>query len=86
MKIEKLRTELNDDILGRGYSGMTDEAAANSLNDTIDRSLNRATMTASEVFNAVDAAEFAGLDGEQLRVQLHRAQEGARRIHQEHER
>jgi len=30
--IEQLRQELNDDPLGRGYSGMTDQQAADDLN------------------------------------------------------
>lgn len=32
MNLAALKTELTTDPLGRGYSGMSDEAAANSLN------------------------------------------------------
>lgn len=60
MNLVKLKEELTNDPLPRGYSGMTDLEAADSLN-VVNRTLNKATMTASEVANAIDKAEFAGL-------------------------
>lgn len=59
-----LRDELLTDPLGRGYAAMTDEHAAVDLN-TVYRSRNRATMTASEVYNAVDQTEWAALTSAQ---------------------
>ncbi len=55
-----LKDELANDPLGRGYAGMTDEEAAADLN-TSYRTRNRTNMTGDEVFQATDAAEFAGL-------------------------
>ncbi len=55
-----LKTELTDDPLARGYAGMTDSQAADDLN-TSYRSRDRTTMTASEVVNAVDTADFLAL-------------------------
>lgn len=55
-----LSDELTNDPLVRGYSGMTDQEAADDFN-TAYRSRNRATMTASEVANAIDSTEFTAL-------------------------
>ncbi len=60
MDIDTLRTELTTDPLTRGYSAMSDEAAANDLN-TVYRTANKTIMTASEVFNAINKAEFNAL-------------------------
>ncbi len=55
-----LRDELAADPLARGYSGMSDQAAADDLN-TAYRTRNRTSMTVSEVLNAVDSTEFGAL-------------------------
>ena len=69
MDLVKLKAELDADPLSRGYSGMSDVEAATSLNDTVDRNVNKATMTASEVLNAVVPAEFNALtEAEQTRI------------------
>jgi len=60
MNIALLKTELTEDPLTRDYSEMTDEAVAIDLN-TVNRTLNRASMSGSEVLNAVNAAEWIGL-------------------------
>ncbi len=58
-----LATELADDDLTRGYAAMTPEQAAADLN-TKYRARNRASMTASEVLNSVDAGEYALLSAD----------------------
>lgn len=58
--IQALKTELTTDPLGRGYAGMSDQAAADSLN-TVDRQRNKASVTGDEIFNAADGAELAAL-------------------------
>ena len=60
MNITALKVELTDDPLGRAYSGMSDTAAATSLNE-VNRFRNRTTMTGSEILNAVDVGEWTGL-------------------------
>lgn len=60
--IDDLRTELTTDPLTVGYSGMTDVAAAVSLNDDgTGRTLPVNTLSASEIYEAIDTAEFAAL-------------------------
>lgn len=59
-----LKDEVTNDPLGRGYAGMDDVAAADDLN-TAYRTRNRATMTASEVYNAIDQTEWAALTADQ---------------------
>jgi len=61
MDIAKLKTELTDDPLVRGYASMSDEAAANSLNNTIDRALNRTSISPGEMQSAVVGTEFVVL-------------------------
>ncbi len=56
-----LKTELDTDPLTRGYSGMTDQAAANDLN-TVYRTRNRTSMTGDELFQATIPSEFNSLD------------------------
>ncbi len=56
-----LKTELNTDPLGRGYSGMDDVAATNDLN-TVYRTRNRDSMTGDELFQATVPSEYNGLD------------------------
>lgn len=58
MRLNALKTELATDPLGRGYAGMSDDAAAVSLN-AINRSRNRPTVLGSEILNATDGTEFA---------------------------
>ncbi len=58
--LDDLKDELVNDPLGRGYSGMTDEQASNSLN-VVNRTKNKTSMTGSEVANAVDIGEFNAL-------------------------
>ena len=60
MAIAKLKTEITDDPLGRGYAGMTDAEIAISLN-TANREVNKTLMTASEVLNAIDITEWNAL-------------------------
>ena len=55
-----LNQELINDPLGRVYSGMSDQEAADDLN-TIVRDRNVASMSASEVLQNVDDAEYAAL-------------------------
>lgn len=66
---DDLRTELAGDPLGRGYSGMSDQEATDDLNSIYPapdtRTRNRTSMTASEVYNAVDQGEWAGLSTSQ---------------------
>ena len=55
-----LKTELADDPLGRGYSAMTDQEAANDLN-TSYRTRNRTSMSGREVRAEVVDAEYDAL-------------------------
>ena len=61
MDITALAAELTTDELLRGYAAMTDQEAADSLNDTIDRDRNRTTMTGREVAAEIDDAEYDAL-------------------------
>ncbi len=60
MDYAKLKAELTDDSLTRGYSGMTDVQAAADLN-TVYRERNKASMSGSEVINNVDPGEWNAL-------------------------
>ena len=63
-----LSDEISGDPLGRGYSGMSDAEIVTSLN-TVDRTQNRSSMTASEVLNAIDIAEWNALsDADQQKI------------------
>ena len=53
-------SELLEDPLGRGYSSMSDQEAADSLN-VVNRTRIRASMSGDEFFQATDEAEFMGL-------------------------
>ena len=55
-----LSDEIANDPLGRGYAGMTNQEAADSLN-AVNRTRIRASMSGDEVFQATDAAEFGAL-------------------------
>lgn len=60
MNIDILKTEITTDPLTRGYSGMSDLATALDLN-TVYRTTDKTSMTGTEVFNAIDKAEFNAL-------------------------
>lgn len=60
MSALELWNEINTDPLTRGYSGMTDQQVADDMN-TAYRSRNRTTMTASEIINSVNKAEYDAL-------------------------
>jgi hypothetical protein len=60
MDYQALSSELSGDPLTRGYSGMTDQEAADDLN-TVYRTRPRSTMNGDEIFAATDNAEFVGL-------------------------
>lgn len=52
-----LRDELLNDPLGRGYAGMSDQAAADDLN-TAYRTRQRETMDSAEIYENIDISEF----------------------------
>ena len=52
-----LKAELDADPLGRGYSGMSDQQAADSLN-VEDRTVDRTAVSGGEVFTAIEPADF----------------------------
>ena len=60
MDLAALKTEIETDPLGRGYSGMTDEEVAESMN-TVNRTKPRPTITGDDAFAATSATEFAAL-------------------------
>lgn len=60
MDLDALKTELVDDPLGRGYSAMTDEAAAVDLN-TLNRERDVVSVTGQQIFEAVVPAEYTAL-------------------------
>ncbi|HDY65737.1 MAG TPA: hypothetical protein ENH84_05850 [Phycisphaerae bacterium] len=60
-----VKTEIDADPLGRGYSGMTDEEVADSLN-AVDRTRIRSSMTGEEIFKASDVMELGGLAAAKL--------------------
>lgn len=54
-----LAAEISGDPLGRGYVTMSDAEVADDLN-TEYRTSDRASMSASEVYQAIDRTEFLG--------------------------
>ena len=56
-----LRDEVLNDPLTRGYDGMTSVEVVASLK-TENRSVDKTSMTGSEILNNVDATQWAGLD------------------------
>lgn len=60
MNLQALHDELTNDPINRGYSGMGDEAAAESLNAQ-DREPNREDVTASQLMGALDEGEYNAL-------------------------
>lgn len=61
---QRLKDEITGDPLGRSYSGMTNLDLTNSLN-TLDRTQDKTSMTASEVYNQIDETEFLALTDSQ---------------------
>ncbi len=55
-----LVSELANDPLSRGYAGMSDAQAAESLNTT-NRTVDRTTLRACEIFEAVVLTEYNAL-------------------------
>ena len=70
MDIQALASELSGDPLARGYAGMSDAAAAASLNDTIDRTTNKSSMSGDEIFAATDSTEYDALTTDQKQLWL----------------
>lgn len=62
-----IKSEIDTDPLGRGYSGMTDVQVTDSMNNTIDRPSERESLTGGEIANAIVASEFndAGVTDQQ---------------------
>lgn len=60
MNIQKLKTELAADSLGRGYAGMSDQEAADDLN-TAYRQIQDERIDPATVYNNVDVSEFLAL-------------------------
>ena len=62
---DELADELSVDPLGRGYSGMSDQAAADDLNSIYPspdtRTRNRISMTGDEIAQAADPTEYNAL-------------------------
>ena len=56
-----LSDEITSDLLARGYSGMTNVQVADSLMNTIDRSITKQFLSGSDIFNATDDAEYGAL-------------------------
>lgn len=70
MDLQALKNELTADTLGRGYSNMDDEKAADSLNKS-DRQPDRDTLDAGLFVGCIVAADYAGLTADQRdRVRL----------------
>ena len=63
MDLVVLKAELTVDPLGCGYSTMTDEEAAASLN-TVCRTVDVETVTGQEIFEAVVPAHYNALSAE----------------------
>lgn len=70
MDLQKLKTELDTDPIARGYSGMTDEAAAETFKLN-DRQPNRTDLDGGLLVASVVRSEFAALSaGDKQYVQL----------------
>ena len=68
MNYAVLKTEVTTDPLGRGYSEMTDAEIAASLNDTVDRVVNKSSLSGDEMFGATVTAGFAALTAEKKAI------------------
>lgn len=60
MNLQVLKTELDGDPLVRGYSGMTDQEAADDLN-TVYRQRNRAQVSGANAYDLTDSTEYDAL-------------------------
>lgn len=58
--LSRLRDELIADPLGRGYSAMTDQQAADDLN-AVQREVIESRLSGSAIFNAIVPSEFGAL-------------------------
>lgn len=63
MNYSKLKAEITNDPLTRGYSGMTDQQVVDSLN-TSDRNYNKPSIGVDEIYDALDLTEFAALSAD----------------------
>ena len=61
-----LADEINTDPLGRGYSTMSDQEIADSLN-AVDRVVSVASIESQDVVAALDPADFGGLTAAEQR-------------------
>ena len=59
-----LKEEIVSDPLGRGYSGMTPQQIADSLN-TINRTKSVQTVSGQDIFEAIVPTEFVALTADQ---------------------
>jgi hypothetical protein len=66
MNIAVLQAEITGDPLGRVYSGMTSQEIVDDIN-SMYRTRNRSSMTASEVANQMDATEWGALTVDEKR-------------------
>ncbi len=69
MNYQVLAVELAAGHPDTGAYDADDAIAAVKMN-VVNRTAPKATMTASEVYNAIDAGEFAGLDTDALRQEV----------------
>lgn len=67
MSLDALKAEIDGDPLTRGYAGMTDQQVADDLN-TVYRTLNKASVTGDEIFNAIVPAQYAALTDAQKQI------------------
>ena len=58
MNYEILKAEVTDDPLARGYSGMSDQAVADSMN-AVDRTVDREMVPTHDIYEAIIPAEYA---------------------------
>ena len=65
MRYDILKPEVLGDPLGRGYAALNAVDAAATF-QVLDRPRSRTSMTPSEVFNAVDKAEYLSLTPDKL--------------------
>lgn len=64
VQMQALIDELTNDPLTRGYSGMTNQQVADSLNSNTggnERSQDKTSLSGDEIFQATDSTQFAGL-------------------------
>lgn len=69
MDYAALKSEITNDPLTRGYSGMTDQQLADDLN-TVYRTRNRSAMTGKEVKDRIDTTEWSARTDAQKQIIL----------------